>query len=195
MAINARHGRLSGGAGYTVLAATFQSPETVDGTGNSSNDAGNGLEGTIDIRPGDRIPLIPRHSLKAFAEVQATPKLAVDIDLMAASGVFARGNENNLDQAGGPYYLGPGTTPAYGIVNIGARYQIVKGFQLIAQINNVFDSHYYTASQLQPTGFTATGAFIARPFAAINGEFPLQQAAFYAPGAPTTYWVGTRVKF
>ncbi|MGH9142680.1 MAG: TonB-dependent receptor [Vicinamibacterales bacterium] len=195
LAINAQHGRLSGGAGYTLLAATFQSPETVDGTGNSSNDAGDGLEGTIDIRPGDRIPLIPQHSLKAFAEMQATPKLAVDIDLMAASGVYARGNENNLDQAGGSYYLGPGTTPAYGIVNLGARYQIAKGVQLLVQINNVFDSHYYTASQLQPTGFTATGTFIARPFAAINADFPLQQAAFYAPGAPTTYWVGTRVKF
>ena len=84
---------------------------------------------------------------------------------------------------------------AYGIVNLGARYQLTRQFQLLAQINNLFDSHYYTASLLQPTGFTATGNFIARPFPAISGEFPLQQAAFYAPGAPTTYWIGTRVKF
>jgi hypothetical protein len=59
----------------------------------------------------------------------------------------------------------------------------------------VFDSRYYTGSQLGPTGFTSTGNFIARPFPAIDGQFPAQQAAFLAPGAPTTYWVGTRVKF
>ena len=46
-------GRLSGGAGYTWLDATFESAETLDGTGNSTNDAavtgGKGLEGTIAI--------------------------------------------------------------------------------------------------------------------------------------------------
>ena len=71
-ALNAHKGRVTGGAGYTWLDATFQSPETVDGTGNSTNDSalagGKGLEGTIDIEPGDRIPLIPRHMFKAFAE-------------------------------------------------------------------------------------------------------------------------------
>src|SRR6185369_5400862 len=68
LGINAHRGRVSGGAGYTWLDATFESTETVDGTGNSTNDAalegGKGLEGTIDIQPGDRIPLIPRHMLK-----------------------------------------------------------------------------------------------------------------------------------
>jgi outer membrane receptor protein involved in Fe transport len=195
LGINAHKGRLGGGVGYTLLDATFQSAETVDGTGNSSNDAGNGLEGTIDVQPGDRMPLISRHMAKAFADVAVTSKLSLDIDLIAASGMYARGNENNLSQVVSPYYLGPGTTPGYGIVNIGGRYQINKWLQLLAQLNNVFDTHYYTAAQLQPTGFTATGTFIARPFPAVNGDFPLQQAAFYAPGAPITYWVGTRVKF
>jgi outer membrane receptor protein involved in Fe transport len=67
--------------------------------------------------------------------------------------------------------------------------------QLVAQINNLFDTHYYTAAQLGPTGFTAIGNFVARPFPAVGGEFPLQQATFYAPGAPTTAWFGARFKF
>jgi outer membrane receptor protein involved in Fe transport len=121
--------------------------------------------------------------------------LSADVDLISASGMFARGNENNATQPDGTYYLGPGSTPAYGIVNIGAHYQLGKGWQVLAQINNVFDSHYYTASQLQATGFTSTGNFIARPLPAIGGEFPVVQAAFYSPGAPTAYWIGTRVKF
>jgi len=199
LGINARKRRLGLGAGYTWLDATFQSEETVAGTGNSTNDAaaagGKGLEGTIEIEPGDRLPLMPQHMFKAFADLQVSSKISVDLDLIAASGVVARGNENDAHQPDGTYYLGPGSTPSYGVVNIGARYDFNKWLQLIAQINNVFDTKYYTAAQLQATGFTATGNFIARPFPAIQGEFPVQQATFYAPGAPTTYWIGTRVKF
>ncbi len=195
LGLNARKGRLSGGVGYTWLDATFQSEETVDGTGNSTNDSGDGLEGTIDIEPGDRIPLVPQHMFKAFADVQIVPKLSADIDLVAASGVFARGNENNAHEPDGTYYLGPGSTPAYGIVNIGFHYDVNKWLQVIAQFNNVLDRKYYTAAQLQGTGFTAAGNFIARPLPAVNGEFPVQQATFYAPGAPATYLVGTRVRF
>ena len=51
------------GAGYTFLDATFESEETVNGESNSTNDAAEngepGLEGTIEIEPGDRIPLHP----------------------------------------------------------------------------------------------------------------------------------------
>ena len=138
---------------------------------------------------------IPQHMFKAFADVQVMPRLSVDVNLIAASGVFARGNENNAHEPDGTYYLGPGSTPAYGIVNLGVRYDLNKWLQLIAQFNNVFDTQYYTAAQLQGTGFTSTGNFIARPFPAVGGEFPVQQATFYAPGAPATYWIGTRVRF
>ena len=117
------------------------------------------------------------------------------MDLVAASGVFARGNENNAHEPDGTYYLGPGSTSAYGIVNVGVRYDLSKWLQLIAQFNNGFDTQYYTAAQLQGTGFTGTGNFLARPFPAVPGEFPVQQATFYAPGAPATYWIGTRVRF
>jgi DNA ligase D-like protein (predicted polymerase) len=156
---------------------------------------GKGLHGTIDIEPGDRLPLMPRHMFKAYADVQVSSKIAVDVDLVAASGVVARGNENAAHQPDATYYLGPGSTPAYGIVNIGARYDLSKWVQLIAQVNNIFDTHYDTAAQLQATGFTSSGNFIARPFPAVSGEFPVQQTTFYAPGSPTTYWIGTRVRF
>jgi outer membrane receptor protein involved in Fe transport len=132
---------------------------------------------------------------KTYADIQVVPRLSVDVDVLAASGVFARGNENNAHQPDGVYYLGPGSTPAYAIVNLGARYDVNKRLQLLGQVNNLFDTHYYTAAQLGGTGFTSAGSFIARPFPAIDGEFPVQQATFYAPGAPTTFWIGTRVRF
>ena len=56
------------------------------------------------------------------------------------------------------------------------------------QIDNLFNKHYYTAAQLANSGLTAQGTFIARPFPAYTtgdqaGNFPLQSATFFAPGA------------
>jgi outer membrane receptor protein involved in Fe transport len=188
--------RLSLGGSYNFLDATFQSPETVNGESNSSNDAeAKGLEGLIEIEPGAQIPLTPRHILKAYADLQATSRFTVNLGLIAMSGAFARGNENNLHQPDGQYYLGSGRFPGYSVVNLGARYQITRRLQLYLQVNNLFDRKYFTAAQLGPTGFTAEGNFIARPFPEVDGEFPIQHATFYAPGAPRGAWGGVRIRF
>ena len=197
--VQGRIGRLNLGTGYTFLDATYQSTENVDGSSNSTNDgaeAGNpGTDGTIQIRPGNRIPLIPHHMLKAFAAVQATKKLSVDLDFVAVSRSYARGNENNLSQPDGTYYLGPGTSPGYGVVNLGARYQVHPKLEFFAQINNLLDHRYYTGAQLGPTGFTSQGTFVARPLPAVDGEYPVVHATFYAPGASIGAWGGMRIKF
>jgi outer membrane receptor protein involved in Fe transport len=134
--------------------------------------------------------------LKAYADFQATKRLSVDLDFVAVSRSYARGNENNLSQPDGVYYIGSGTSPGYGVTNLGARYQLLKRLQLFAQINNVFDHHYYTAAQLGPTAFTSQGTFISRPFPAdAAGNFPLVHATFYAPGAPIGAWGGIRFSF
>jgi outer membrane receptor protein involved in Fe transport len=199
LGVNSRIRRVALGAGYTYLSATYQSAETLGGSGNSTNDVATtgakGLDGVIAIRPGDRIPLIPAHMLKAFTDIRATSRLSLDLDLVAVSGAYARGNENNQHQPDGTYYLGPGTSDGYGVLNLGGRYQLNRQVQLITQINNLFDRRYNTAARLGPTGFTGAGAFVARPFPATGGEFPVQEATFYAPGAPTTFWVGVRLTF
>ena len=153
------------------------------------------MEGTIQVQPGDRIPLIPQHVFKAFAALQATKKFSVDLDFLAASTSYARGNENNLSKPDGVYYLGPGTSPGYGVLNLGGRYQIHRRVEVFAQVNNVLDHHYYTGAQLGPTGFTAQGTYIARPLQPIDGNFPVVHATFYAPGAPIGAWGGLRVRF
>jgi outer membrane receptor protein involved in Fe transport len=117
------------------------------------------------------------------------------LGLVAISSSYARGNENNLHQADGTYYIGPGTSPGYAVVNLGARYLVHRRLDLFVRINNLFDRQYYTAAQLGSTGFTNTGNFIARPFPAVNGEFPVQQATFFAPGAPRGAWGGIRLRF
>jgi outer membrane receptor protein involved in Fe transport len=197
--VNGRFWRVNLGGGYTFIDATYQSPETVDGSGNSTNDqalaGAPGLEGVIQILPGNRIPLIPHHLLKAHAGLQATKKLSVNLSFVAASQSFARGNENNLSQPDGRYYLGPGISPGYGVLNLTGSYQVHRHLEIFAQINNLLDHHYYTAALIGSTGFTPQGTYVARPLPAINGDYPIPSATFYAPGAPIGAWGGVRIKF
>ena len=197
--LSRRMNRFTLGGNYTFLSATYESAEFVDGSGNSTNDsalAGSpGMDGVIRIQPGDRIPLIPQHMFKAFADARITRKFSADLDFVAVSRSYARGNENNQSQPDGNYYLGPGTSPGYGVVNLGAWYQVHKRAQIFAQIDNLLDHRYYTAAQLGPTGFTSQGTFIARPLPPVDGNYPLVHATFYAPGAPFGVWGGIRFHF
>ena len=197
--LNGRVGRFTMGGVYTFLDASFRSAEEVNGVGNSTNDKAAsgipGVEGTIEIAPGARIPLIPKQMGKAYLDSQLTKRLSLNFGVVAVSSMIARGNENNRHKADGRYYLGPGESPGYGVANLGARYQLMRRVQLWVQINNLFNRRYYSAAQLGPTGFTAAGNFVARPFAAIAGEYPVQQATFYAPGAPRGAWGGLRFQF
>ncbi len=194
--LNTRLWRFGFGGGYTYLDATYQSEEEVNGESNSSSDAeAPGLEGLIEIEPGAKIPLIPQHMFKLFADLQATKKFSLNFGVLALSSSFARGDENNEHQPDGTYYLGEGRSPGYAVANFGARYEINRHVELFARVNNLFDKRFFTAAQLGSTGFTAEGNFIARPFGEVDDEYPLQHATFLAPGAPRAAWAGIRLKF
>jgi outer membrane receptor protein involved in Fe transport len=124
-----------------------------------------------------------------------TSRLNIDLNELAVSKSFARGNENNSSLVSPPYYLGPGYSPGYALLNLGTRYRATRWAELFVQINNILNRQYYTGAQLGTTGFTAAGTFIARPFPPIGGEFPVQSATFYAPGAPIGVWGGIRFRF
>ncbi len=200
LGLSGKLGKLNLGAQYTWLNATFQSAETVNGSGNSSNDAASagspGLDGTINIRPGDRIPLIPRQMLKLSADYAVSPSFTLNSSMVAVSGALARGNENNGHQPDGKYYLGPGRSAGYAIFNLGGNYRVTPQLQLLAQVNNVFDTQYSSAAQLGSTGFDANGNFAARALGGSSADgFPVQQSTFYAPGAPRLFWLGLRYVF
>ncbi len=187
------------GVTYTFLDATFRSGETVNGESNSSNGeaAGGvpGVDGEIAIEPGHRIPLIPRHLFKAYAELRPAQRVDLDVNVVAAGAALARGNENGGHEPDGTYYLGSGSVGGYAVVNLSARYALTSRFALVAQVTNVFDRRYATAAQLGPAGFGTDGAFTARPFPAVDGEYPLRHTTFLAPGAPRRAWAGIRARF
>jgi len=191
-------GRLRLSAHYTLLDATYRSAETVNGAGNSSNDGpAPGFGGDIAIAKGDRIPLIPRTLFKAAVGWDATRSLSFDVDMIAVSGMYARGNENNRHQPDGVYYLGPGRTRPYAVVNAGAEFRPARHLTVFVQIDNVLDKRYATAAQLGATGFDTAGHFVSRPFAGpvIDGERPQLSSTFFSPGAPRSVEIGARIKF
>lgn len=195
--LNARLGRIRLDASYTLLGATYRSAETVGGEANSANDgAAPGFEGDIEIAPGDRIPLIPRHLFKAGVKWSATRSLEIDADLIGMSGVYARGNENNAHQPDGLYYLGRGKTPGYVVVNLGVEYRLGGRLTLYGQADNLLDRRYYNAAQLGATAFNAAGAVEARPFVGpvVGGERPLRNVSFVSPGAPRIVRFGFRYR-
>lgn len=182
---------------YSLLDATYRTAETVDGSANSSNDGeGPGFEGAIAIRRGDRIPLIPRHTVKASASWDPVDAMSLTLDMTAVSGMIARGNENGEHEADGEYYLGEGRTSPYAVFNLGIEVRPKAAITLFAQVNNLFDKHYATAAQLAATGFDEAGRFVARPFAepVIDGERPLLSSTFYGPGAPRSIRIGARLR-
>jgi outer membrane receptor protein involved in Fe transport len=172
------------------------SAERLNGSGNSSNDAGPGLAGSIDVVAGDRLPLVPRQIFKASLELAAAAQTTVALDFVATAGAAARGNENGRHSADGVFYLGPGRSPGYGVLNVGATTQVTSALTIFGRIANLLDRHYATAAQLGPTGFDSSGRFIAQPFPADGqGRFPLRNSTFYAPGAPRLFSLGLRYAF
>ncbi|MGD1071064.1 MAG: TonB-dependent receptor, partial [Bryobacteraceae bacterium] len=202
--LNGRVGRVTWGLDYTFLEATYQSDAVLDGSANNTSDSAlsgyPGLDGNIYVHPGNRIPLIPKQTGKAYADFEATKKLVFDLNEVTVSSSYARGNENNAYKADGVYYLGPGVSPGYAITNFLAHYDLTKRLQLAVQIDNLFDKHYYTVAQLANTGLNAQGGVVTRPFPAYgagpeSGNYPAQSATFFAPGAPRRAWVELRVRF
>jgi len=190
--------KLTLGTSYTYLDATYQSDETLSGSANSSNGtaAGGtpGEDGNIQVRKGNRIPLIPHHLLKLSTDYQFTSAFSLGASMVGVSSSYARGNENNAHQADGVYYLGSGKSAGYAVFNLGAQYRVEPKLKLFGQINNLFDRKYSSAAVLGANGFTANGSFIARPFAPASNDAIVHSTA-YAPGAPRTFQVGMRYEF
>ena len=196
LALDGKAGALDFGVNYTWLQATYQSRELVNGSANSSSDAqAPGLEGNIVITPGNRIPLTPSHIFKAHVDVQGGLDWTVGLAMTAVSSAYARGNENNQHQAGGPAYLGSGKSGGYAVVELNGKYQLTPRLSIFAQVNNLLDRKYATAAQLGATGFDASGNFSARPLPAVNGAYPMVNATFYAAGAPRSVNAGLRYVF
>ncbi|HEY8707129.1 MAG TPA: TonB-dependent receptor [Burkholderiaceae bacterium] len=170
-----RLGTLALTAHYSYIDATYRTGFVENSPSNSSADA----NGAIVVQPGDRLPSIPRHTLKLRAELQATAPWSVAASALFASSVYARGDENNRDANG--------RVPGYALLNLDTRYQISRHLQLFARIDNVFDRRHANFGVLGDNVFTGP----AQGFDAANPR----TEQFRGYGAPRGAWVGLQYTF
>jgi outer membrane receptor protein involved in Fe transport len=123
---------------------------------------------------------------KARAEWRLAPAWSAELGVVAVSDAPARGNENGLHRPDGRTYPGAGATAGHAVFDLGTAFQATPRLRVFAQVDNLFDRRYATASQLGTTGFDADGVFA--PHDRVH-------STFFAPGAPRTIRVGMRYTF
>jgi len=189
LALGGKAARLAWKLSYSLVDATFQSDFEVSAESNSTADA----NGNILVRPGDRMPLIPRHTGKLTLDYQASERLDIGGSLLVTSGSYLHGNENNANQAGGTngegaFIIGSGSIPGYALVNLQGTYHIGHHVDVFARINNLLNRQYATAGFLTVNTFTPSGVFLPNP-----ADWSNENAI--APGAPFGLWAGVRLHF
>jgi outer membrane receptor protein involved in Fe transport len=189
LAVGGKHAALSWHLVYSFVDATYQSNFMVNGASNSSADE----NGNIQVRPGNRLPLIPRHTGRLALDYAVNDRWNVGANVIASSGVFLHGNENNANQAGGTNaegdaVAGSGWISGYTVLNLHSSYRIGKFAEVFVRVVNVFDREYATAGFLTSNPFNPNGSFRADPKNWTNENA-------VSPAQPRAVWVGMRFRW
>jgi iron complex outermembrane recepter protein len=174
---------------YSHLRATYESPACIVSESNSTAETAANCTGDdeIEVRAGDSIPGIPRHSVKLNLGWRANDSLRFGAQLATHSSIYVRGNENNSHVADGVDFFGSGRLPAFSVLNLTGEWRFAPGWELFGRINNVFDKRYATGGLLAENAFDGAGAI--QPPANWRNE------QFNTPAAPRSAWVGVRWNF
>ena len=156
--------------GYGLLDATFQSPLVLPGD-EEVNDAA--TDDGVAVEPGDRLPGIPRRSLKAGIRQALTDAWDVAIETVIASDRVFVGDEGN-DQA---------RLDGYGVVNLRSTYRLDQGVELFVRVENLFDARY------------ATAGVLAELEVFLHEVPDASDPRFIGPGQPRAAFAGVRVGF
>jgi outer membrane receptor protein involved in Fe transport len=165
-------GRVTLAASYAYIDARFRSSFTEHSPNNATADG----NGDIQVSPGDRIPSIPRNVLKLRAAWRAADAVDLGAGMIAAGSQLARGNENNQDSRG--------KVAGYTVFNLDAHWRFARGWELFAEVDNLFNTKYETVGLLGRNFFNGAG-----------NTFDANAAAselFLSPGAPLGAWIGVR---
>lgn len=169
--LHGRLGRVNWFASYGWVEATFESP--LDLPGNAEvNDATND-DGQLEVRPGDRLAGIPRHTLKTGVGLALTPAWDVALETLVSSSRVFLGDEGN-DQS---------PVEGFAVVNLRSSYRVTDAVELFVRIDNLANRDYESFGLLAEL------------------EIPLHEAPnaddprFLSPGAPRSAFAGIRVQF
>jgi outer membrane receptor protein involved in Fe transport len=173
LGVGGQSGKLEWQANYSFVDATYGAPFEEQSGDNSSADA----DGVIRVTRGDRLPGVPRNAFTLAAEYHLTPRWSFGGNLRAYSSQYAVGDENNQDSHG--------PVPGYAVLNLDLHYQPTRRLTLFAEIENVFDRHYFISGGLSDNVFDT-------PNRLIDATGPGTPTLFVSPGAPRGYFIGVR---
>ena len=169
--LSGRIDRVDWFASYGLVHATFETPLMLP-SNEAINDAAT-EEGAIAVEPGDRLPGIPRHSLKAGVGVALSSTWDIAVNTILTSNRVFVGDEGN-DQT----YL-----EGYGLVNLRTSYQATDNMVLFLRVDNLLDTEYETFGVL---------AEIEIELKEVPGA---GDPRFVSPGAPRSAFAGVRFTF
>ncbi len=162
--LSARLGKLETYLRYQLLRATFESSLLLPGANHP--DATATPEGdVIAVEPGDRIPGLPKHSLRVGADVTPIAGLSVGAWVNLDSSQYYRGDEANL--------LRP--LPGYATLNARGSYELWSRVLLFVRVDNVLNAKFETFGLLGEADEVIPGA---------------EDPRYAAPGPPLSAWAG-----
>ncbi|WP_336951628.1 TonB-dependent receptor [Sphingobium aromaticivastans] len=167
--LKAMRGGFSGGLSYAFTDATYRHDLALSSPANPAADE----EGLILVRPGDRLPGIPRHSATLSLDY-AGRGWSIGGDAMVRSGQYLVGDEGN-DQA---------RLKGYALLNLRAGIDLMPGVTLFGEVRNAFDRKYATFGTFSDTEEVE----MAEAPGASNPRA-------YGPGAPRRWQAGVKGKF
>jgi outer membrane receptor protein involved in Fe transport len=153
---------------YTYTDATFRSQFTLNSPENPFAD----VNGAIHVVSGDRLPSIPEHLVKVVVGYAPTPRWSIALGARAATGVYLRGDEANLNPK----------TGAYVAFDLSSRYRVTDSLEVFATVNNLFNAKYETFGTFSPTSRV--------PIAEAPGA---SNPRSLAPAPPFSIFAGVRV--
>jgi outer membrane receptor protein involved in Fe transport len=208
--LSGEYGRSDFRLNYSLTEATFQSYFKMVSANNSSRtiDTYSTDYNMIQVKPGNVMPGVPFNNINFNWGYKLTPDLKINFNVVAHSGSFLRGNENNAHtpSQGRTVSYGnvittlpdndySGTAPGYAVVNFNARYNLGNGWSVRALINNLLDKQYYTAGRLgiSPFAPSTIGAIGPGGFNYNSSEWVPTQ--FISAGAPRGIWFSVNYDF
>ena len=169
--VSIKSNKLQFQASYAFLDARF-----LDALQVGSNSPFADADGNIQILPGDQIPRLPRHLVKASIEYAVTDAWKVGGDALFVSSQYFVGDESNQFPK----------LPSYTVFNLHTSYQINKIFQIYGRVDNVFDNRYSTLGTFFDTAVLPNFA---------NGGAPFTDPRSLSPARPRAFYAGLRATF
>ena len=169
---------------YSFVDATYRSSFEVSGQSNSSADD----NGNIRVSPGNRIPLIARHTGRFRLDYAVNRSWDVGASFIVSSGVFLHGDENNANVPDGTDFIGSGKIGGYGVVNVQSTWHVAKFADVFVKIDNLFDKRYATSGFLTTNALNNDGSFRPDPNDWRNENL-------VSPAQPIGLFVGVRAHF